>query len=295
MEDWHHQFSRFEPDSELSQLNADDREVVPVSPMMVRFVEGALGAAAVTNGLVDPTLVTELETAGYHESLSGQQVSAPERTPPNPDRRPARSHPQGRWRQVRVDRRAGTVTRPRGVRFDSGGIVKGLVGDVLAELLGVHQSFAIDAAGDLRFGGTSGQAREVRVASPFEDALLHTFELATGAAATSGILKRSWLDARGRLAHHLLDPATGRPAFTGVVQATALAPTAIVAETLSKAALLSGYGRAVSWLAYGGVVVYDDGCWGDPGARRGGAQWSGLRRCAGRRARDGQLAQRPER
>jgi thiamine biosynthesis lipoprotein len=37
-----------------------------------------------------------------------------------------------------------------------------------------------------------------------------------------------------RPAHHLLDPATRRPAYTGVVQATALAPTALEGEALAK-------------------------------------------------------------
>ena len=62
----------------------------------------------------------------------------------------------------------------------------------------------------------------------------------------------------GRPAHHLLDPATGAPAFTGVVQATALAPTAVEAEWRAKAAVLSGP-QAATWLTHGGVVVLDDG------------------------------------
>ena len=82
------------------------------------------------------------------------------------------------------------------------------------------------------------------------------FEVRDGAAATSGIGKRSWIDAGGRPAHHLLDPATGRPAFTGVVQATALAPTAVEAEWRAKAAVLSA---DPAWLAHGGVLVSDDG------------------------------------
>src|ERR1019366_3637570 len=60
-------------------------------------------------------------------------------------------------------------------------------------------------------------------------------------------------------AHHLLDPGTGRPAFTGGVQATALAPTATEAEILAKAAVLSGPERALSWLRQGGVLVFEDG------------------------------------
>jgi thiamine biosynthesis lipoprotein len=71
----------------------------------------------------------------------------------------------------------------------------------------------------------------VRVASPFDPTtILHTFRVRDGGVATSGIGRRSWLDANGAPAHHLLDPATGRPAFTGVVQATALAPSAFEAE-----------------------------------------------------------------
>src|SRR5207248_532313 len=81
----------------------------------------------------------------------------------------------------------------------------------------------------VRIGGTRHTPRAIQVASPFEDKLLHTFEDASLAAATSGIGRRSWRDESGRPAHHLLDPSTGRPAFTGVVQATALAPTAALA------------------------------------------------------------------
>ena len=150
------------------------------------------------------------------------------------------------------------MTRPPGVRLDSGGIVKGMFGDILAAVLGTHESFAVDAAGDVRFGGCGSLLRPIRVASPFDDSVLHVFELVRGAVATSGIGKRSWLDSDGCPAHHLLDPVTGRPAFTGVVQVTALAPTGVQAEALSKAALLSGPYSARARLTYGGVVVYED-------------------------------------
>jgi thiamine biosynthesis lipoprotein len=88
--------------------------------------------------------------------------------------------------------------------------------------------------------------------------MLHHFELHDGAVATSGIGKRSWLDRDGLPAHHLLDPASGRPAFTGIVQVTAIAPTGVEAEWRAKAALLSGPGGAADWLSSGGLVVRDD-------------------------------------
>jgi thiamine biosynthesis lipoprotein len=131
--------------------------------------------------------------------------------------------------------------------------------DELAASLGSHRSFAIDCAGDLAFGGAGGISRAVEVESPFDGTVLHRFSLRAGGIATSGIGRRSWLGADGRPAHHLLDPATGLPAFTGIVQATAIAPTATLAEIHAKAAVLSGPERAPGWLPWGGVLVFDEG------------------------------------
>jgi thiamine biosynthesis lipoprotein len=257
--EWHVQFSRFEPASELALLNADPRTTVPVSPMLARFAETAAAVGALTGGLVDATLVGELEQAGYATHFDSPSLPLATALPLAPPRRPAGPSPLGAWRELSVDTNARTVTRPPGLRLDSGGIAKGLFGDVLAVALAGHLSFAIDCGGDIRLGGAGRLPRAVRVDGPFEDSVLHTFELAEGAVATSGIGRRSWLDADGRPAHHLIDPSTGAPAFTGIVQVTALAPTGVVAEALAKAAILAGPESAATWLPHGGLVVYDDG------------------------------------
>ena len=149
--------------------------------------------------------------------------------------------------------------RPHGVKLDSGGLAKGLFADVLAERLASHPSFAINCAGDMSIGGAGAITRPVKVESPFGGRTLHTFEMTQTGVATSGIGRRSWLDAKGRPAHHLLDPATGDPAFTGIVQVTALAPSALLAEIRAKAAILSGPHAAPAWLPHGGAIVFDDG------------------------------------
>jgi len=65
----------------------------------------------------------------------------------------------------------------------------------------------------------------------------------------------------GVASSHLLDPSTGAPAWTGLVQASALAPTALEAETLAKAAYLSGPLAARGLLAdHGGILVDEAGC-----------------------------------
>jgi thiamine biosynthesis lipoprotein len=255
---WHARFSRFLPDSELSRLNDDPRWEVPVSALMARFAQAVREAGSLTAGLVDATLIEQIERAGYTGDLQHplplaralELVSA---------RKPAAAAVDAGWRRLEVDPASSTIARPPGVKLDSGGLAKGLFADVLAERLASHASFAINCAGDLAIGGAAEIARPVDVESPFDGRSLHTFHLRRAGVATSGVGRRSWLDGSGRPAHHLLDPASGEAAFTGVVQVTALAPSALRAEMYAKAAILSGPRVARSWLAHGGVVVFDDG------------------------------------
>ena len=265
LEDFDARLSRFRPDSELSRLNADPRTLVPASPLLRATVAAALWAAHRTNGLVDPTLVGALERAGYASSLAGATAgpvaAALHSAPP---RRPARPRPDAAWRAVVIDDAAGTIARPPGLRLDSGGVGKGLAADHVAQQLarGGRHRFAVDAAGDLRLGGTRTAARPhlVEIAHPWEPQPLGTLRLRAGAVATSGIGSRLWRTPEDGFAHHLLDPSTGEPAWTGLAAATALAPTALDAEVRAKAALLSGPLGARRWLAeHGGVLVHDDG------------------------------------
>jgi FAD:protein FMN transferase len=256
--EWHARFSRFLPDSELCSLNGDPRREVSVSALMARFADAVRMAGELTDGLVDATLIKEIQNAGYAAEMTGSLplAAALELAPP---RRPAAPKAGQLWRHVEGDLDERTVTRPPGVKLDSGGIAKGLFADVLARALSSHPSFAINCGGDLAIGGSASVTRPINVESPFDGRTLHTFELQRTGVATSGIGRRSWLDERGDPAHHLLDPSTGKPAYTGIVQVTALAPSALLAEIYSKAAILSGPRGAARWLRHGGVIVFDDG------------------------------------
>ncbi|HWG08587.1 MAG TPA: FAD:protein FMN transferase [Solirubrobacteraceae bacterium] len=260
--DWHGRFTRFEPRSELSLLNGDARAEVPASELLVRLAAGVRSAGELSGGLVDATLAEELETAGYAEDLA-EPLSPGLALALAPPRRAARRGAAGgrpeRWREVEGDAAAGVVRRPPGVRIDGGGLAKGIFADVLADRLAGHAAFAVDCAGDLAVGGAARLARQIHVECPLNGRALHTFELIDGCIATSGITRRSWLDRSGRPAHHLLDPSTGAPAFTGIVQVTALAPSAFEAEVRAKAALLAAPRGASAHLRHGGVIVYDDG------------------------------------
>lgn len=256
----HRKLTRFEDGSELCALNAEPGESCSVSPTLAVAVDAALWAARRSDGLVDPTLVGELEDAGYASSRADlPPAGIDEALAVAPDRRAATPRADARWQRVVVDTVAGVVSRPRGVRIDTGGSGKGLAADLAADRLGGYAAFVVDAGGDLRLGGERPLKRLVRIDHPFADEPAHEFMLHRGAVATSGIKTRLWRMGTG-FSHHLLNPSTGEPAWTGVIQASSLGGTALEAETLAKMAFLSGPAGAREILAtQGGLVILDDG------------------------------------
>src|SRR3954469_9366656 len=256
--------SRFRDDSELCALNASPSVAVPASPLLRAAVRAGLWAAESTGGLVDPTVLPALERAGYRESHArkGTNPFLARALRDAPPRRPAGPAPDADWRSVRVDDTRGVIARPPDVRIDTAGVGKGLAADAVAHRLAGHDRFVVDCGGDLVVGGPGAERRpyDIEVEHPLTGECAHRLAVAAGGVATSGLNVRVWRRADGGFAHHLIDPSTGEPAWTGLISATALAPTALEAETLSKAALLRGPAGARETLAaHGGLVVHDDG------------------------------------
>lgn len=256
--------SRFRPESEISRFNADPRATVPASALLRRAVSTAIAGAERSGGLVDPTLLGALEDAGYRESRVGvTPLPLAEALREAPPRHPAQPAADGAWNHVTVDDDEGTITRPPGVQIDVGGSAKGLAADLAADLVArfLPDRFLIDCAGDLVIGGSSGEPYEVGVEHPITGTLELDIPYAKGAMATSGIDRRCWRGDDGVPRHHLLDPSTGEPAWTGLAGVTALAPTGAEAEIIAKTALLSGpdAGRSVLARAGGGALLHEDG------------------------------------
>jgi thiamine biosynthesis lipoprotein len=250
--------SRFRSDSELRRVNRDPRESVPASPLLLDLVAAIVAAGERSGGLVDGTLLDDLERAGYVRSMEdGARAAVDPGPPPAPAGPRAPDHPG--WARLCVDRSRGLLHRPAGTRLDSGGLGKGLAADRVGAGLRDCPTFCVDCAGDMRIGGLAGLPRTVLVGHPLTGDPISEFQISDGGVATSGTTRRSWLDECGRRSHHLIDPRTGEPARTGVMQVTALAPSATEAEVLAKAALLAGPERAAGWLSWGGLVVLEDG------------------------------------
>ena len=255
--------SRFVPESELSMLNRDSLTRVPASALLRAAVRAGLWAAERSGGLVEPTLVGALERAGYAASRDGMvPASLCAALGAAPARRPARPDPRSRWREIVVDDEAGTIARPPGVLLDTGGTGKGLCADAVACRLAGYARFLIDCGGDIAVGGLGAQLEpyEIDVQHPLTGEAIGRIRLDRGGIATSGLNVNIWQRSDGTFAHHLLDPSTGQPAWTGLIGVTALGGSALEAETLSKLALLAGADAARRALAeHGGLIVHESG------------------------------------
>jgi thiamine biosynthesis lipoprotein len=220
-------FSRFRGDSELTAVNQAAGTRTSISEPFAEVVDLALAAATTTDGLFDPTVHDALIAAGYDRDFD--EILAGARGALHP------AEPCGRWREI--GRTGDAIELPSGVHLDLGGIAKGWTVDRAAEAaVSFVPWVVVNAGGDLRMAG-DGEPLEVAIEDPERptDELLRT-TLHAGALATSSIVKRSW----GVDAHHVIDPATGRPATTDVLQATVWAATCADAEVAATHALLLG-------------------------------------------------------
>jgi len=249
---WADRLTRFNEDSELSRLNADPAPSVPVGPTLAAVLAVAHAAGRATNGIVDPTILAS-RLAAENPNAAG------------PDSVPA-GHP---W-TIQPGARRSVVTRAAGTRFDLGGVAKGWIADRAAAVLWDYPAVVIDADGDLAIALAFGEDWRIGVADPRTDgATLTTVELRgldpagrqRFGLATSGTSVHRWSHG-GRASHHLIDPRSGRPATTDVLQATVLAESATAAEAAAKTIVILGSSQAEAILDQPGVwacVVLTDG------------------------------------
>ena len=217
-------FSRFDPGSELSELNR--RGTMCVGSELLEVVDLSLAARDRTGGRFDPTVHDALVAAGYDRTFDEVAVDGDGGNP----RASAAPCCAG---SVRVDRKTRRIELGRGVHLDLGGIAKGYAVDRAADSLAEFGPCLVDAGGDIvaRGGGWP-------VGLESGDGTL-TLELGDGAVATSGRDRRHWT--RGsEERHHIIDPATGLPATGDLLRVSAVAATATDAEVRAKALFLAG-------------------------------------------------------
>jgi thiamine biosynthesis lipoprotein len=245
LEDLESRWSRFRPGSELCRLNAAVGAPVVVSPETFAVIALAVAAWRATGGHFDPTVLPALVAAGYDRDFDHLPADAATGASRAPE---SGSGPTPGGGAVELDRIVSAIRLPPGVHLDLGGIGKGHAADLVAEELRAAGAagVCVNLGGDLRAAGAAPDAAGWRIdldptltTSRGSTEPRHSFRLGAGAVATSTRLRRRW-SSNGAPAHHLIDPATSGPAWTGLATVTVLADRTAWAEMLAKAAFVAG-------------------------------------------------------
>ncbi|MEI9811508.1 MAG: FAD:protein FMN transferase [Acidobacteriota bacterium] len=224
--------SRFSSTSELRQLTPG--KATPASPILFEAVRFALLVSEETNGAFDPTVGHQMAERGFNRHHRTGEVA----TGPGDDR--------VSFRDVEVDAENRTILLRRPLTLDLGAVAKGLAVDAAARELEPFRNFAIDAGGDLYFGGLNpqGEPWSVGIRHPRNlGELIDRLRLSNQAICTSGDYERG---------PHILDPRTNAPA-TAVASATVVAPKAMLADALATAAFVLGPEQSIPLLTRLGV------------------------------------------
>ena len=254
-------FSRFRPDSELTRLNDSPQGQVQVGAELGALVARSLGYARVSGGLFDPVVLDDLLALRYDRTF--EDVRA------RPHEKAVVEAPRFRWRDIRVDAAHHVVARPCGARVDLGGIAKGAAADAAIAELSSYPGALVDLGGDIRVRGRPADADSWIIAvedGQSEDGSLDYIRLRDGAVATSSLRKRRWRH-NGDAVHHIIDPRSGQPARSGVLQCSVIADTTEHAEVAAKVGFIRGPGflherselgkalgvRGIAWLTLDGA------------------------------------------
>jgi thiamine biosynthesis lipoprotein len=258
--------SRFRADSELSRLNAAGGAAAGISPLLAELIGEALRAARLTAGDVDPTCGGALAALGYDRDFAELQAGGTTAGAAGPAAAPA---PAGRvpgWRSVRLDTDPPRAALSGGAQLDLGATAKAWAADHCADLIaaelgcGVLVSLGGDiaVAGGAPEGGWRVRVTDDHAAGP--DAPGQTVAINAGGLATSSTTVRTW-ERDGRRMHHIVDPATGKPARSCWRTVSVAAGRCTDANIVSTAAIVRG-ASALAWLqelALPARLVRDDG------------------------------------
>ncbi|MFC6705840.1 FAD:protein FMN transferase [Flexivirga alba] len=253
--------SRFRADSELCRLPNND---LPhrVSPLLGDVTEAALRTAALSEGLVDPTVGATLAALGYDADLDEVRARG--------DRPVGTSPAPTTWRSIRYDAALRLIAVPVGCVLDFGASAKAFLADRIAARITreTGSGVLVDLGGDIATAGAvPSPGWRIGVEGGSGD-VLQTVIGGGQAFATSSTALRTWTSG-GVRRHHIVDPRTGAPADAVWEQVTVAGSTALEANSASTAAIVLG-ADAAGWLAERGLPAL---LIGPGGARRHTPGW----------------------
>jgi thiamine biosynthesis lipoprotein len=248
-------FNNYSDSSEITRVNQNAADMpVPVSQDFFVVLKTALDFARLTGGAFDPTVGPLVKLWGFGKTprvpsqeeikaaqkLVGWQCVALQESAQTED---APGQPEGFTGQNPA---AGPTVRftKSGVRLDLGAIAKGYAADCLVDILrerGVKRA-SLSLGGNVYVYGKKpgGSLWSVAIRDPSKPGQ-NAFMLKTRDATvvTSGAYERFFVQ-DGKTYGHILDPATGFPAKSGLESVTIVSHNSMVADALSTSLFVLG-------------------------------------------------------
>lgn len=228
--------------SDIGRLNAAG--TADVSPDTAEIIKYAKQIGGETGGALDITVYPVLKEWGF--TTGDYNV---------PDKDTLNTLLQRvDFTQIQVEENTvPAVAVPSGVQLDLGALAKGYASDKAAGILRQQgiTSALINLGGNIMAIGEnpgSGAPWRIGIRTPFSlDENIGVIEVTDKAVVTSGSYERCFTAEDGQTYHHIIDPATGCPARSGLVSATVVGDSGIMCDALSTALFVMGADKAAEY------------------------------------------------
>lgn len=157
------------------------------------------------------------------------------------------------YAQIQYDHATGQVSIPDGMTIDLGSIAKGYAGQLAADYLreqGVTSAI-LNLGGNVQTIGSKpdGTPWNVGIQDPRGDSPMMVLSITDQAVITSGGYER-YFEQDGQTYWHIMDPATGRPADSGLISVSVIGREGGVCDALSTSLFIMGLQKAADlWAA----------------------------------------------
>lgn len=228
-----------DPNSDVYAVNHGEAQPIRVNEETSELISFALQMAEETNGALEPTIYPVLSAWGFtteeNRVHSDDEISELLKTVD--------------YERVRLE--GDTVRLENGMMLDWGAVGKGYASDLVAQVLQENgiTSALLDFGGNIRTIGTKpdGSLWRLGLRDPFSGGTLGILEISNMAVVTSGNYERYFIGEDGRQYGHIINPATGYPAESGLASVTIIAGEGRLCDALSTSLFVKGLDQAAEY------------------------------------------------
>jgi len=243
-----------DPDSEIYAINQQGAGTL--TDEAEDLMKVALSMCSRTDGMLDISIYPVVRAWGF--TTGAYQIPEMETL--------QKLLPLVDYTKIQYDSATGQVTIPEGMTIDLGSIAKGYAGQLAAQYLrdqGVTSAL-LNLGGNVQTIGSKpdGTPWSIGIQDPMGSSPMMALSVSDQAVITSGGYER-YFEQDGQTYWHIMNPATGRPARSGLLSVSVIGEQGSVCDALSTALFVMGLEKAARfWAAsddFEAIFVTDTG------------------------------------